>query len=234
MAEKKKFYAVRKGLTPGIYTSWEECRRNVSGYSGAEYKGFVTREQAEAWIAEVDTAKRQGINAAKPQSLAQGEQQTSDSANPQSPAPAALPESAPAVAYVDGCYHVGTREYSYGAVLFYQGKETHFSAKFADREMALMRNVAGEIEGAMCAMRYCVEHSIPQLELYYDYEGIEKWCTGAWQAKKEGTIAYRAYYKEIQPVLHVCFHKVKGHTGDRYNELADELAKAALGITKKK
>jgi ribonuclease HI len=30
--------------------------------------------------------------------------------------------------------------------------------------------------------------------------------------------------------LDIQFYKVKGHSGDMYNELADQLAKAALGI----
>ena len=42
----KKFYAVRKGKTPGIYTSWDLCRAQVHGFSGAEYKSFPTREAA--------------------------------------------------------------------------------------------------------------------------------------------------------------------------------------------
>ena len=42
----KKYYAVRKGFKPGIYTTWEECKKNVDGFSGAEYKGFMTREEA--------------------------------------------------------------------------------------------------------------------------------------------------------------------------------------------
>ena len=38
--DKQKFYAVRCGLIPGIYNTWDECSKNVSGYSGAEYKSF--------------------------------------------------------------------------------------------------------------------------------------------------------------------------------------------------
>ena len=32
---KRKYYAVKKGKKPGIYRSWEECRAQVSGFSGA-------------------------------------------------------------------------------------------------------------------------------------------------------------------------------------------------------
>ena len=46
----KKFYAVKKGYQPGIYTPWPECQRQVSGYAGAVYKGFPTRNAAVAWL----------------------------------------------------------------------------------------------------------------------------------------------------------------------------------------
>ncbi len=44
---QKKFYVVWKGVTPGIYTSWDECKVQVSGFENALYKSFPTREEAE-------------------------------------------------------------------------------------------------------------------------------------------------------------------------------------------
>lgn len=46
----KKYYAVKKGKTTGIFKSWAECRDSVDGYSGAEYKGFMLLEEAEAYM----------------------------------------------------------------------------------------------------------------------------------------------------------------------------------------
>ena len=42
--------------------------------------------------------------------------------------------------------------------------------------------------------------------------------------------AYKAFYDSVSGKLNVHFHKVKGHSGDRYNDEADALAKAQLGI----
>ena len=50
MASKKKYYAVKCGRTPGIYETWDECKRQVMGFSSAVYKSFPTREEAEAYI----------------------------------------------------------------------------------------------------------------------------------------------------------------------------------------
>ncbi|WP_341467250.1 RNase H family protein [Clostridium tetani] len=135
-----------------------------------------------------------------------------------------------AVAYVDGSYENTKKQYSYGVVMFYNGCEEHFAEKFSNSDMVSMRNVAGEIEGEKRAMQFCIDKGIKSLDIIYDYEGIEKWCTGVWQAKKPGTQAYKLYYDEAIKLVHINFIKVKGHSGDKYNDLADSLAKDALGI----
>ena len=45
-----KYYAVRKGKNPGIYTKWSECSSNIIGFKGAEYKSFKTMEEAEEYM----------------------------------------------------------------------------------------------------------------------------------------------------------------------------------------
>lgn len=47
---KQKYYVVWDGVTPGIYTSWQECQLQIKGYEGAKYKSFDTREEAEKAI----------------------------------------------------------------------------------------------------------------------------------------------------------------------------------------
>jgi len=45
-----KFYAIHKGFHPGIYSSWEECNREVSEYRGAKFKSFRSRHEVEDFI----------------------------------------------------------------------------------------------------------------------------------------------------------------------------------------
>jgi len=45
-----KYYAVHKGLNPGIYLSWEECKKQIHKFSGAAYKSFKIREEAENYL----------------------------------------------------------------------------------------------------------------------------------------------------------------------------------------
>ena len=43
---KNKYYVVWKGLNPGVYDNWAECKMQVEGQDGAKYKSFETREEA--------------------------------------------------------------------------------------------------------------------------------------------------------------------------------------------
>lgn len=47
---KWKYYAVRKGKQTGIFGNWADCRAQVTGYKGAEYKSFPTREEAQDYL----------------------------------------------------------------------------------------------------------------------------------------------------------------------------------------
>ena len=45
---KNKYYTVWVGRQIGVFGSWDECRQQVEGFQGAKYKGFPTKEAAEA------------------------------------------------------------------------------------------------------------------------------------------------------------------------------------------
>lgn len=242
---KKNFYGVRVGKIPGIYGTWEECQSQINGVSGAVFKGFATKEEAEAFVGEnPQTAaetkiQRKEITQAKKEVGIQGKEKTQaetgtrggcDIENGMKEPMVERQEDTEAVAYVDGSYDAGNKAFSYGIVFFYGGREQHFSQKITDSDLAEMHNVAGEIQGAQKAMEYCLERQIASITIYHDYEGIAKWCTGEWRAKKTGTIAYAEFFKKASKQLKVRFVKVKGHAGDEYNELADKLARQALDL----
>lgn len=205
MAEKK-VYAVRKGRKSGLFYSWPVCQEQIKGYSGAEYKSFKTEQEASAYLVG-------GVSIAQLPVHEISE-----------PSPDTM------LAYVDGSYNNATQEYSAGVVALWQGKEITFSQKADDPTLKSMRNVAGEIMGAQIAMEYALQEQAKILVIYHDYEGVEKWCTKAWEAKQVGTKKYKAYYEQAAERLEIHFVKVKAHTGDKYNEQADQLAKGALGL----
>jgi ribonuclease HI len=202
---KIKFYAVKNGRNPGIYNTWDECKAQVDGFSGAVYKSFASRDEAVNYIAAEENKDTNVV--------------LEDNNDPRFKI------------YVDGSYDNTTKRFSYGMVVVYPTGETITGTKaYNDEDLAQMRNVAGEIQGAMAAIDFCVRAKIKEVILYYDYEGIAKWPLREWKANKPGTIAYVNYYDRHKEQIKIEFRHVKGHSGNKYNEMADKLAKSALGL----
>lgn len=221
-----KFYGVKKGRIPGVYTTWKDCQAQVIGFSGAIYKGFLSKEEANDFVKDVVNENKEKTGSEK----VQNKEKISTEIYPTISSILEEPNEDVAVAYVDGSYNNRTKEFSYGAVIAYNGKEYHYSDKMDDEELSAMRNVAGEIKGAEFAMQFAKENNCKKLYIYHDYEGISRWCLGEWKANKLGTKAYQEFYNCIRKTVEIIFVKVKGHSNDTYNDLADELAKKALGI----
>ena len=157
---KKKIYAVRKGHKTGLFATWAECQKAVSGYSGAE------------------------------KSIGR---------------------------YAFGC-----------VILTPDGQEIRKSGSGSDSAGVAIRNVAGEMLGSMTAVNWAIENKYPAVEIRYDYEGVEKWVTGVWRAKTPLTSKYAAHMQEAGKKVKISFCKIAAHTGNHYNEEADQLAKSAL------
>ena len=174
MASKKKYYAVRVGLVPGVYETWDEARSLVHAYPGAIYKSFPTREEAEAFVHGTGAGhlKEPGT-------------------------------CVDAYAYVDGSFNAGTGVFGYGGFLMVGEKKYILQGSDDDAELASMRNVAGEIAGSMAAVSLAIELGLSALTVYYDYAGIEAWATGDWKRNKEGTIAYHAFMQKAKRKLSI-------------------------------
>ena len=44
---KPKYYVVWKGNETGVFDSWDTCKKQILGFTGAQYKSFITKESAE-------------------------------------------------------------------------------------------------------------------------------------------------------------------------------------------
>lgn len=200
----KKVYAVKKGRTTGLFMSWDDCRAQVDGFAGAEYKSFADPADAMAYLGLTSGGSASGSG---------------------------FPEGVRA--YVDGSFDAANGRYSCGVVIVKTDAEgrsetTELNAAFDDAEAAQQRNIAGEIMGSKLAIDHCMANGIKSVEIYHDYEGVGAWADGRWKANNPLTKGYRDYIADARKSMDIRFVKVKAHAGNKYNELADRLAKKAL------
>ena len=199
----KKYYAVRNGRKTGIFEDWASCEKQIKGFPNAAFKSFKTLSEAEEYLVAF--------------------QRTSipiDKISDQYPC-----------AYIDWSYDPVSHRFAYGVVLLLENDEKlEFSGAFDDAALADMRNVAGEIKASEFAIQYALDQGWQHLFIYYDYNGIEKWATGEWKRNLSATQAYHDFCQEAFQHINVSFIKVKGHSGDTFNDLADSLARRALDL----
>ena len=213
----KKFYAVKVGKETGIFDNWDACKASVSGFPGAEYKGFPSKEEA---IAYLGSAYQESDASAK-------QMKVEDYLK--NPDLDGIGDKDVVVAYVDGSYDDQLKKYAFGCVFLLPDGYICTECGNGDNPDSLkQRNVTGEMLGAMFAVQATIFNGFKQIDIYYDYEGIEKWVTGAWKAKNELTQKYSTYMRQQMNKVKITFHKVAAHTNVTYNEMADQMAKKGL------
>ncbi|PRR82350.1 viroplasmin family protein [Clostridium vincentii] len=211
MAKYYSVYRGKSGVTK-ILRSWDECKEEVKGCKGAIYKSFKTEKEAIEFL----SLNSQG----KVTSTKKGSNEEELDL-----------ENMGLVIYVDGSFSLEKNNYSYGLVAINNGEVIHEeSGAGEDEDAVLLRNVAGEILGSLKAAEYTIKNGFKEVVIIYDYKGIECWALGTWKRNKELTQNYNKTMQENMKKVKITFLKVKGHSGDKYNDIADKLAKRILGI----
>lgn len=253
------YYAVRVGRTPGIYYNWEACKRQIYQYKGAVYKKFDNYMDAQRFLGgaeEISSGTAKGIWYAVKEGPARGIY--SSHGEMQKATGLVAPENREfrsreeaqmyldgadyweravqddiangyLVAFTDGSFLNGV--YAWGVIIMNQdGVIKTINGKDADKAFVSTRNIAGEVLGAIGAIEWAMKNGYKKLSIYHDYQGIAFWLDNTWQCKSPIAIMYRQiydtyYYKKIE----LKFTHVLAHSGIKYNEMADKLAKEAAG-----
>lgn len=190
-----KYYAVKQGRVPGIYTTWSDCKAQTDRYPNASFKSFSEKSAAEAWLNDENAIPRP-------------------------------------YAFTDGSWNPKTKNAGYGGFLVTEnGTEIPLQGAVTDESLCSMRNVAGEIAGALAAVREADRLGLTSLTLCYDYTGIKEWAVGGWDTHRLGTALYASEMQKYMDRIDVSFKKIKAHTGIPGNERADAMAKQAAGLT---
>ncbi|NOL51677.1 viroplasmin family protein [Pelistega suis] len=217
---KQKFYAVRVGKTPGVYESWEECEQQVKGVSGAVFKSFSSREEANAFLM---------IETIEDSTDGNSKNKISDYNNDIENAIA----SSRVVAFVDGGFSDkgGEPVAAYGCLIIPPdgSDQIEISDRVYTDKFIESRNIAPEIFASLEALKWTLANGYKSITVFHDLENTGKWARGEYQAKSDIS---RFFVKELNdtffPLLDINFIWVKAHAGIEYNERADQLASEAL------
>ena len=200
-----KYYGVKNGRKPGVYLSWEDCKKQIDGFSGAIYKKFKTKKEAQDFIAGENLILKY----------------IKDDENIQKDE---------VIAYVDGSYNSKTKACGFGVVLLMEKEKIEYFDSVKVTGLDQYRNVTGEIFGTVYAMETAIKMGYKKIYIHYDYMGIREWALGNWKANNPLTQKYQREFKALKEKIDVEFIKVPSHEGIKYNELADRLAKKGAGI----
>ena len=218
---QNKFYAVKKGLKPGIYNTWEECKIQVIKFPGAIYKSFKTLSEATEFMKEKNNNNNKNYNNDNNKNSNNNKNDKNNNENI---------KKSEAYAYVDGAFNKYKKIYGYGGFIIYKGEKYIIKGNGKDPNLVEMRNVAGEIKAAEETIKKAIELEIKSIDIFYDYEGIHRWATGDWKTNKYGTKKYFEFYQEIKSKINVNFIKVKAHSDEEGNDEADKIAKQSCFI----
>jgi ribonuclease HI len=206
----KKCYAVRKGNKVGIFNSWDECKSAVAGFSGAEYRGFNTNEEAEAYLHGIETAV---------------DMKTGTRLNIEKPT-----EDNEVNIYTDGSYKNG--DIALGVYIEAKDKTFSFYGVVNCRRYSSINNIAGELLAVLVGVQLAKDIGYTKFNILYDQNGVECWYTGAWKANGDLQRLYVTLLNSLRLQYGVTYNflNVQGHSGVNGNVMADKLANRALNF----
>lgn len=131
--------------------------------------------------------------------------------------------------YVDGSFNSISKIYGYAGIVIYNGNEYIIKGHDNDSQYVMLENIAGELIATIKVLEFAKNKlGLNKVNLFYDYEGIEKLANGEWKRDRR---LFKEYYNFIKSIkVEILFHKIKSHSGIEFNDKVDKLAKLECGI----
>jgi ribonuclease HI len=227
----KKLYAVLKGHNVGIFSTWAACQAATKGYSGALFKSFATKEEADEYLGNTPTSPGKSSGALSAKSA-----QTTTSTNTPEGLTVVVPYKIPVQIYTDGACDPNPGATGSGLVVYEHEKLT--TLKYGYHSPNGTNNTAELIalrEAIKLASLY-IEKGLPVEILSdsdYSLKAVFVWSEG-WK-KKNWTKGGSAPIQNLE-LIQECYTlsraligkvqmtHVRAHAGTEGNELADRLS----------
>lgn len=223
---KKKWYAVKKGKIPGIYTEWPKAEAQVKGFPGAKFKGFASEKEAQLWLEGKLKEDKSTVKIKKTR------KPTSENTAPREGFGDGI------VVYTDGGAINNPGPGGYGVVLTYGekcGTKLANTRKELSGGFRLTTNNRMELMACIVALRQLKKVDTPVTlfsDSSYVVNGIrkgwaKKWQKNGWLKADKKPVMNQDLWSELLELsenLQVSFHWVKGHAGNPMNERCDKLA----------
>ena len=234
--DEEIYYAVKRGRKIGLYISWEECKEQTNGYSGAEYKKIQGKIAALKYINPNLLVKKDKKTSPKHKNNV-GVKKGYDvkpiksTANVKSSKtfidPIIIKRQYEFIAFVDGSYDRFTKTYGSGVIVL-RDNDLYDTYSQSGHDEWDQWNIVGELEATKLAITKAREEGAKNVAIYHDLKNISLWATGEWKAKNQYTQEYVRFIEEASKEMNIYFIKVKGHSDYLYNDLADEAAKDSI------
>jgi ribonuclease HI len=234
MSAGRKFYAVVKGVQPGLYGTWAEAEPHVKGFAGALYKGFAQLSEAIAWFEEKAGRAPDLLGTLASTSITH--QQGARNAAREHDWQAQLNEGK-AIIFTDGGADPNPGPGGYGVVMLYGGPPGRPHRKELNGGFRRTTNNRMEIMACIAALSALKRHS--EVVVYTDSRYLadaigkgwaQRWRANGWR-RNDGQPAINAdLWARLLDLLDqhtVSFVWLKGHAGSRENERCDQLATQA-------
>lgn len=134
-------------------------------------------------------------------------------------------------AYTDGSFNDNIWKWGYGVVMVPDSSPEEIQTfSGSGKEFLNNRNISGELHGVVRALDEAIRAGYSAIRIFFDYEGIQAWVDGTWKAKSDIGRWYKAYYEEASRKISISLCRVKSHSGNEYHNMADRLARKAIGL----